>query len=105
MQARLAPFHAIAIGRLAHGLEAPGRSVIHMESGQPSTAAPAAIASAHAVLDDDAMGYWESTPLRQRLAQHYRAQYGVTVDPERLILTCGASPALVLEAGSPPCSG
>ncbi|MEY2884760.1 MAG: hypothetical protein RL490_2484, partial [Pseudomonadota bacterium] len=46
--------------------------------------------------DDDAMGYWESAPLKQRLARHYHERYGVTVDPERFILTCGASPALVL---------
>ena len=101
MQAQLEPFHAIAISRLAHALKAQGRSIIHMEFGQPSTGAPpAAIARAHAVLDDDAMGYWESAPLKQRLARHYHERYGVTVDPERFILTCGASPALVLALNS-----
>ncbi|MET0264090.1 MAG: aminotransferase class I/II-fold pyridoxal phosphate-dependent enzyme [Duganella sp.] len=101
MQAQLEPFHAIAISRLAHGLKAQGRSVIHMEFGQPSTGAPAtALAKAHAVLDADAMGYWESTPLKQRLAQHYADNYGLTIDPERFILTCGASPALVLALNS-----
>lgn len=101
MQAQLEPFHAIAISRLAHALKAQGRSIIHMEFGQPSTGAPpAAIARAHAVLDDDAMGYWESAPLKQRLAQHYHERYGVAVDPERFILTCGASPALVLALNS-----
>ena len=90
MQAQLEPFHAIAISRLAHALKAQGRSIIHMEFGQPSTGAPpAAIARAHAVLDDDAMGYWESAPLKQRLAQHYHERYGVTVDPERFILKIG----------------
>ncbi len=59
------PFHAIAISRLAHELKAEGRSIIHMEFGQPSTGAPrAAIAAAHRVLDTDAMGYWESPPLQ-----------------------------------------
>ncbi|OFA07257.1 pyridoxal phosphate-dependent aminotransferase [Duganella phyllosphaerae] len=101
MQAQLEPFHAIAISRLAHALKAQGRSIIHMEFGQPSTGAPpAAIARAHAVLDDDAMGYWESAPLKQRLARHYQERYGVTVDAERFVLTCGASPALVLALNS-----
>lgn len=101
MQAQLEPFHAIAISRLAHALKAQGRSIIHMEFGQPSTGAPAAaIARAHQVLDADAMGYWESTPLKARLAQHYLDSYGVTVAPERFILTCGASPALVLALNS-----
>src|SRR5690606_37273029 len=41
-------------------------------------------------------GYWESEPLRARIARHYRERYRVDVDPERIILTCGASPALLL---------
>lgn len=97
MIAAVEPFHAIAIGRLAHDLAATGRDIIHMEFGQPSTGAPArAIAVAHRALDTDPMGYWESVPLIQRIARHYADTYGVGVDPEQVILTCGASPALVL---------
>jgi aspartate/methionine/tyrosine aminotransferase len=95
--ADVTPFHAIAIGRLAHALKAEGVDVIHMEFGQPSTGAPsAAIAAAHHILDHEAMGYWESDALKQRIAQHYADQYDVAVEPEQIILTCGASPALVL---------
>lgn len=91
------PFRAITISRLAHAMKAEGRSVVHMEFGQPSTGAPAAaIAEAHRVLDADAMGYWESAPLRQRIARLYQDRHGLDVDPERILLTCGASPALVL---------
>lgn len=91
------PFHSIAISRLAHALQAQGRSVIHMEFGQPSTGAPReAIARAHQVLDTDPLGYWESPELKARLARHYEETYRVTVDSEQFILTCGASPALVL---------
>ena len=91
------PFHAISISRLAHRLRAEGGSVIHMEFGQPSTGAPAAaIDAAHRILDADGMGYWESPGLKARIAAHYDEAYGVTVDPERVILTCGASPAFVL---------
>ncbi len=101
MQADVEPFHAIAISRLAHDLKAQGRSIIHMEFGQPSTGAPrAAIARAHEVLDTDGMGYWESTALKARLARHYRDNYGVGVQTEQFILTCGASPALVLALSS-----
>lgn len=97
MIAQVDPFHAIAISRIAHDLAAEGRSIIHMEFGQPSTGAPAAaIAAAHRILDSDPMGYWESTPLKQRIARHYRETYGVEIDPERILLTCGASPAFVL---------
>lgn len=97
MSAQIDPFHAIAISRTAHRLAAEGRSVIHMEFGQPSTGAPAAaIAEAHRVLDRDGLGYWESVPLKTRIARHYADRYAVTIDPEQVILTCGASPAFVL---------
>jgi aspartate/methionine/tyrosine aminotransferase len=101
MTARIEPFHAISISRLAHRLSVTGRSIIHMEFGQPSTGAPAAaIAVAHHVLDTDGMGYWESPLLKARIARHYQERYGVTVTPERIILTCGASPAFVLALSS-----
>jgi aspartate/methionine/tyrosine aminotransferase len=91
------PFRAISVSRLAHQLKTEGRSIIHMEFGQPSTGAPvAAVARAHEVLDRDGMGYWESPDLRARIARLYNERYGVVVDPDRILLTCGASPALVL---------
>jgi aspartate/methionine/tyrosine aminotransferase len=97
MTAAIDPFHAIAIGELAYELASRGRSVIHMEYGQPSTGAPAAaIAVAHKVLDADPMGYWENPELKARIARLYADDHGVTIAPEQVILTCGASPALVL---------
>ena len=97
MSVSIEPFHAIALSRAAHRMAAEGRSVIHMEFGQPSTGAPpAAIAAAHHVLDTDGMGYWESAPLKAHIARHYAESYGVEIDPEQVILTCGASPAFVL---------
>jgi len=97
MSAEIDPFYAISVSGLAHRLKAEGRSIIHMEFGQPSTGAPkAAIAAAHAVLDAEAMGYWESAPLKARICRHYAETYGVTVEPSQITLTCGASPALVL---------
>jgi aspartate/methionine/tyrosine aminotransferase len=101
MSTQIDPFHALSVSQLAHALKAEGRSILHMEFGQPSTGAPsAAIAVAHRVLDTDGMGYWESTPLKARLAQHYDETYGVAVAPEQFILTCGASPAMVLALSS-----
>jgi aspartate/methionine/tyrosine aminotransferase len=97
MPARIEPFHAIAISRLAHDLKAQGASIIHMEFGQPSTGAPAAaIAEAHRVLDSEPMGYWMSDPLKARIVRLYRDRYGVEIAAEQLTLTCGASPAMTL---------
>lgn len=100
-RAEIEPFHAIGLSRLAHQLKGEGRSIIHMEFGQPSTGAPAAaIARAHEVLDSDGMGYWESPALKARIARHYEETYGVGIEAEQVVLTCGASPALVLALSS-----
>ena len=97
MTVEIEPFRAISVSRLAHELKAQGRSIIHMEFGQPSTGAPdAAIAEAHRILDSEPGGYWESPALRARIAKLYDDRYGVAVDPERIVMTAGASPALVL---------
>lgn len=97
MGAAIDPFRAIAISELAQRLKAQGKPVIHMEFGQPATGAPGeAITAAHQVLDSDPMSYWESSALRERIARHYREAYGVDPGPDRVLLTAGASPALLL---------
>lgn len=97
MTTDIEPFRTIAISRLAHQLKAQGRSIIQMQFGQPSTPAPrAALAAAHHIIDTDPMGYWENSALKARIARHYSEEHGVAVVPERIVLTCGASPALVL---------
>ena len=101
MTATIDPFKTMFVSQLAHKLEAEGRDVIHMEFGQPSTGAPPrAIAEAHRVLDADAMGYWESPLLKLRICAHYAEKYGTAITPAQIILTCGASPALVLALSS-----
>src|SRR3546814_16463746 len=68
-----------------------------MEFGQPSTGAPAAaIDAARRALDSDRMGYWESAALQERLARLYRERYGIETGAGQFLLTCGASPALVM---------
>lgn len=90
-------FQAIAINRLAQTLERAGRSVLHLEFGQPSAGAPRqAIAAAQHALANAVPGYWESPDLKARLSRHYRETYGIAADPDRFVLTCGASAALVL---------
>ena len=75
--------------------EAAGESVIHLEVGQPSTPAPkGALAAAHAALDNDRIGYVAALgipALRERIARHYREQYGAEVAAERVIVTTGSS--------------
>jgi aspartate/methionine/tyrosine aminotransferase len=93
----VAPFYAIDIARLAYAREQAGLPVIHMEVGQPSCGAPkAAITTAQHVLANDPLGYWESSTLKARIAEQYANWYGLKISTEQIIITTGASGALVL---------
>ena len=95
----IAPFFVMEVMRAAEERELAGGQVLHLEVGQPSTPAPAGvIEAAHRALDEDVLGYTTAagTPeLRARVARHYDEWYGVEVDPDRLMLTVGASGAFV----------
>lgn len=94
---RVAPFYAVEINRLANARERAGLPVIHMEVGQPSAGAPAAaIAAGQRALAECPQGYWESGALAERIDAHCQATYGVAPGASRIVLTMGASAALVL---------
>ena len=84
----------------ARALEVLGRSVIHMELGQPGTMAPAGARAAVAqALTHDTLGYTVSLglpELRCGIAALYRRWYGVDLNPDRVIVTAGSSGAFVL---------
>jgi len=89
------PFIVMDVMAAAAEKEAVGERVVHLEVGQPSTAAPRmAIAAAHAALDADRLGYVAALglpALRERIARHYRERYGVAVPVERIVVTTGSS--------------
>lgn len=80
--------------------EAAGHRVIHMEVGQPASAAPVlAREAAKRAIDAGALGYTlalGTRPLRERIARHYRDTYGVEIAAERVVVTTGSSAAFVL---------
>lgn len=94
------PFIVMDVMEAAAQAEAAGRRVIHMEVGQPGTAAPAgARAALSAAMEDDTLGYTVALgrpDLRARIAGLYQDWYGVTLDPSRVIITPGASGAFLL---------
>ncbi len=94
------PFIAMEVLRDANERAARGENVLHLEVGQPSTGAPrAVIEAAKRALDRDQIGYTEALgipPLRQRIARHYKDMYGVSVDPECVVVTTGSSGAFLL---------
>ena len=96
----VAPFLAMDVLSAAKAKERQGGSVIHMELGEPSAAAPRpALEAVRKALDRGRVGYTEALglpSLRQRIARHYRDSYGVTIAPERVVVTTGSSAGFVL---------
>ena len=84
----------------ANTLAVAGRTVFHLEAGQPGTLAPAlALEAAKQALGRDALGYTEALgrpALRKRIARHYLDNYGLEVALERIVVTGGSSAAFVL---------
>jgi aspartate/methionine/tyrosine aminotransferase len=98
--ADIAPFHVMEVQTAARALEAAGRSVVHMEIGEPDFPTPdpvldaARLALAHGgIYYTSALGL---PALRAAIARHYGDHYGVDVAPERVIVTAGSSAALLL---------
>lgn len=85
---------------MAAELERQGRHIIHMGIGEPDfTAAPSVQAAAAQAMADGKMQYTSATglpELRAAISRHYRDKYGVDVAPSRIIVTAGASGALLL---------
>jgi len=99
----IAPFHVMAILAQAQALEAAGRDIIHLEIGEPDFATPAPIVEAGiAALRAGHTHYTGALglpALREAIAGFYAARWQAKVDPARIIVTPGASGALLLVLG------
>ncbi|TSA39665.1 MAG: aminotransferase class I/II-fold pyridoxal phosphate-dependent enzyme [Methylococcaceae bacterium] len=99
----ITPFYVMAILRRAKELEALGHSIIHMEIGEPDFPTPPLIIEAGiACLQSGQVKYTPAAglpALRRNIAEFYQQRYAVTVAPERVFVTPGASGALLLALG------
>jgi aspartate/methionine/tyrosine aminotransferase len=99
----IAPFHVMELLAKGRAHEARGRSIVHMEIGEPDfpAAEPIVRATAQALQE----GRTHYTPavglpvLREAIAQWYAERCAVEVDPQRVVVTPGASGALQLIFG------
>lgn len=94
------PFLAMELMERAKALEAAGRDIIYLCLGEPDFPTPEPIvrAAREAMLAGETR-YTHSLgriELREALAEHYRGRYGVTVDPEQIIISSGTSPLMLL---------
>ena len=99
-RAEVDPFIVMDVMEAARRAEDAGRSIIHMEVGQPGTGAPVAATRALTrAMEDGPLGYTVALglpALRARIAQMYGEWYNVDLDPNRVVITPGSSGAFIL---------
>jgi aspartate/methionine/tyrosine aminotransferase len=89
----------------ARELEAGGRTVIHMEVGEPDFPTPGFVVEAmqKALAAGGSFGYAHSLgapELREALSRHYMRRYGAEVGPERFLVCPGTSSGMSLLFGA-----
>jgi aspartate/methionine/tyrosine aminotransferase len=98
--ADIAPFHVMELLARAQALAAAGRDIIHLEVGEPDfPTAPPIVAAAQACIADGRVFYTQALglpELRQAISDFYRSRHGVDVPAARIVVTAGASGALLL---------
>ena len=97
---KLSPFHVMDILARAKTLEQQGKSIYHLEVGEPD------FATAETIIDSgiDALQRHKThyTPalglpeLRLAVAEYYDRKFSVKINPERIVITPGASGAIQL---------
>ena len=96
----IAPFHVMELAKMAAELEKQGRHIIHMGIGEPDFTAPQMVIDA--AVQAMSAGHLQYTSalgipaLREAIAQHYLSKYQVVIPASRIVVTAGASAALLL---------
>ena len=96
----ISPFYVMDVLERAKEIEATGESVIHFEVGEPDFPTPEVISveAIRSIIEGDTK-YTHSLgvpELRDAISENYQNKYGVKIDPGRVIVTMGSSPALYL---------
>ena len=94
------PFIVMEVLERALELERSGRSIIHMEIGEPDFPTPAGIVeAARRSLDAGDTHYTDSRgtlELREAITRWYGRRYGCEIPSSRVVVTMGVSPGLLL---------
>jgi len=96
----ISPFYVMELLEKAKAMEAVGESIVHMEIGEPDFPTPNRIKEqAIEAIRENHTFYTHSLglpALKEKIANYYKVSDGVTVDPERIIITSGTSGAFLL---------
>jgi len=98
------PFHVMSLLGRAKLLEQQGRDIIHLEVGEPDFNTPQPIIDAGIeALRSGKVHYTSSLglmPLREAIADHYQQKFALDVSAGNVVITPGASGALLLITGA-----
>ncbi len=96
----IAPFFVMELVKEAEQLERAGRSIVHLSIGEPDfTAPPPVVRAARLAIESGQSRYTSAlglAALRESISGFYRDRFGLQVDAGRIVVTAGASAALVL---------
>lgn len=99
---RVSPFRVMTVMDRASALEEQGEKVIHMEVGEPDFTTASPILNAAKMAIDNGKTQYTLAPgimeLRERIADRYLKKYKVEINPDRILITPGASGGLTLLA-------
>lgn len=94
----MTPFIVMDVLEKAHAMERKGAHIIHMEVGEPDFDTPQCIKDAACkALNDGHTHYTHSLgilELREAICEHYFDTYNVSIDPDRVVISSGTSPAM-----------
>ena len=101
---KITPFYVMELLEKARAMEAQGENIVHMEVGEPNFPALRHVKeSAARAISNNRTFYTHSLgipELRERIAEEYSNSEGVSVSPDRIIITNGTSGALILLFGA-----
>lgn len=96
----LPPFHVMEVLERAQELERKGKSIIHLEIGEPDfPTAPHICEAALGAMRAGETRYTHSLglpALREAIAEHYNRKFKLELSSQQVIITSGTSPALLL---------
>lgn len=96
----ISPFIVMEVLEKASLLEKEGKSIIHLEVGEPDFDVPECVLQASEIAMKQGKTHYTHSlgdlELRQEICNNYFKNYGVSVSPDQVIVTSGTSPAILM---------
>ena len=97
---RMTSFIVMDVLERANELQREGVDVIHLEVGEPDFDMPECITKAAVAAHQNGTTHYTHSlgdpQLRNTISEFYTSEYGVSVDPDCILVTSGSSPAILM---------